>query len=77
MKIEEVYEYFGKNWSKIMRIMGVCHNNYKYWQKIGYIPFSSQLLIERVTKGKLLADKTHAKPMDDIEKEYMNGNNTN
>ena len=54
MNIDEVHEYYG-SFADISRKVGVGQNAYQYWRKIGYIPYRTQLLIERQTKGKLKA----------------------
>lgn len=59
MKIIEVYEYYGMNWSRMTRSLGIGVNTPVYWRKIGYIPYPSQVLIERETGGALVAKREH------------------
>lgn len=56
MSIDDVYEYFESNWSHATRTLGLGHNTYLNWKKIGYIPMATQRKIEKKTKGKLKAD---------------------
>ena len=56
MDIKEVHEFFEKNWTKAMRGLRLGVNTYQHWMKIGYIPMPAQMKIEKLTKGKLIAD---------------------
>lgn len=56
MKMEDVYNYFGKSWATMARKLCLSPNTYQYWRKIGYIPHTMQGYIESVTKGELKAD---------------------
>ena len=60
MKIDELKNYY-KTWSNICREFGMGLNATQYWRKIGYIPYRTQLLIEKQSKGKFKANTEHAK----------------
>lgn len=56
MTIQEVYDYYWRNWSEATRCLGMGKNSYQYWKKIGYIPMPTQKKIEKATNGRLVAD---------------------
>lgn len=62
MKIQEVYEFYNKKWSHAGRAFGVNDSTIRYWRDCGYIPFRSQILIEKITDGKLKADEKDGRP---------------
>ena len=43
---------------------GMSANSYRNWVRQGYIPFASQYHIELLTKGNLIADREHARPLN-------------
>lgn len=49
--IENVHNYYNKNWTTASKALSLGVNTYQYWVKLGYIPFSTQLRIEAHTKG--------------------------
>jgi len=55
MTVDEVCQYFG-NGTKAAKAIGCERAAFSYWVKKGYIPYSSQLKFEKVTKGKLVAE---------------------
>lgn len=55
MTIDEIHVYFG-NWTKAMRGLDLSVNAYQNWLKNGYVPLSTQIKIQKKTKGKLKAD---------------------
>ncbi len=57
MKISEIHEFYGNNWTKAMRSLKLGANTYQNWVRIGYIPIPTQLKIERATRGALVAQK--------------------
>jgi hypothetical protein len=61
MLLDELYEYFG-TWTKLVRSLDFSHTSYLVWRKKGYIPYTSQLRIEKITRGKFKAKQAHAKP---------------
>lgn len=56
MTIEEVHTFFEASWTKAMRGLKLGVNTYQHWVKVGYIPMPAQIKIQKLTKGKLLAD---------------------
>jgi len=61
MLAQELYDYYG-SWSELVRKLELgltCHAN---WRKIGYIPYKTQLLIEKKTDGLFKSDLAHARP---------------
>jgi hypothetical protein len=64
MKATEVHEFFGGKWSHVARGLGLTESTVGYWRRKGYISYRTQLLIEKITEGKLVADKDDAKPED-------------
>ena len=61
MRLEELKEYY-KTYAAITRLAGMGMNNHQYWKKIGYIPYPTQLVIEKKTKGKFKANLDDALP---------------
>ncbi len=61
MLLSELYEHYG-TWTKLVRELDLGNSTYQLWRKKGYIPFKSQLLIERKTKGLFKALEDHGKP---------------
>lgn len=61
MKIDELNNHFG-NWSQMMRFLGLGHNTYQSWRKLGYIPYQAQCLIEKKTNGLFTASEAHGRP---------------
>lgn len=59
MKIIEVYEYYGRNWARISRELGLGVRTPYYWRQTGYIPYRAQVMIEKFTNGALIADMDH------------------
>lgn len=59
MTINEIYDYYGKNWSRAMQDLRVGVNSYQYWMKVGYIPIATQIKIERRSKGLFKAEIKH------------------
>ena len=56
MTINEVFKFFGENWSEVCRELKLGKNTSRYWLKIGYIPMPMQLRIQDLTDDKLIAD---------------------
>ena len=55
MTIEDVLRYFGTA-VKMDLAIGISRSNVYYWKKVGYIPITSQLKLETLTRGALQAD---------------------
>lgn len=60
MTIEQLYKHY-KTWTAVALALGVQQSNVLYWRKRGYIPYSTQLVIQERTKGLFKADEKHAK----------------
>lgn len=58
MKIEDVIEYFGSGYN-MQKLHGLSHSNFAHWRKLGYVPITTQIKIERLTKGALKASLNH------------------
>ncbi len=56
MTINEVYDYYYRNWQYACRQLKLGKNTYQYWKKKNYIPISTQIRIEKATNGELKAD---------------------
>lgn len=51
MKVEDIYEHFGKSWTKVSRELKVPHSSLQNWRKRGFIPIRTQMLLERKSNG--------------------------
>jgi len=60
MLLQELYDHYG-TWTKLSRDLGFGSSTYQIWRKKGCIPYPSQLVIEKKTKGIFKADEEHAK----------------
>lgn len=58
MKLDEVLEYFGTS-HRMEKTTGLSHQNMANWKRLGYVPITTQIKIERLTKGSLKADLNH------------------
>ncbi len=58
MNISQVYMYYGGNWKLAMSELKMSPVCYTYWIRRGSIPFRSQLIIEKTTKGELKASSS-------------------
>lgn len=56
MKLDQVVKHF-KTQTAAAQALGVTQPTLSNWKKRGFIPAIQQLRIEKVTKGKLKADK--------------------
>lgn len=59
MTINDVYNYYWRNWSNAMRHLKMGKNTYQYWKRRGYIPIATQIRIEKATRGELVAHADH------------------
>ncbi|CEG60997.1 hypothetical protein [Legionella micdadei] len=64
MLLDELYAYY-KSWTALTRDLKFGFNTYQGWRKKGYIPYATQLLIEKKTNGRFKANERHAKPQSD------------
>jgi hypothetical protein len=60
MLLQELYAHYG-NWARLSRELGFGSNTYQGWIKKGYIPYTTQLRIEKKTLGEFLANIEHGK----------------
>jgi hypothetical protein len=60
MLLAELYAYFG-SWASLSRNLGFGSTTYQYWRRIGYIPYPTQVLIEKKTDRMFLADRDHGR----------------
>lgn len=51
MKLNEVYEYYDKNWSKVCRELKIGTTTIQKWRERKYIPIKSQMILEKRTNG--------------------------
>lgn len=58
MLIEELHEHYG-TWAQLTRELELGMTTYQGWLKKGYIPYTTQLIIEKKTKGKFKANENH------------------
>lgn len=61
MLLVELYNHY-KSWTALARDLKFGFNTYQNWRKKGYIPYSTQLLIEKKTNGRFKASELHGKP---------------
>lgn len=61
MLMQELYDYYG-NWTELARQLHFSPSTYQGWKKQGYIPYTTQLLIEKKTNGAFLAQEEHGRP---------------
>jgi mannose/cellobiose epimerase-like protein (N-acyl-D-glucosamine 2-epimerase family) len=61
MLLEELHEYFG-SYSHMSRELGLNSSTYLEWRNKGYIPFTTQLVIEKRSDGVFKALEEHGKP---------------
>lgn len=59
MKMDELKAHYG-TWTKMARSLELGSNTHQNWRRIGYIPYTTQLLIEKKTNGLFKADMEHA-----------------
>lgn len=60
MLLQELYDYYG-SWTNIGRKLDMGHSNYSAWRRKGYIPYTTQCVIEKKTKGLFKAQEEHGK----------------
>lgn len=58
MLLQELYDKFG-TWMAVANELKMSQSGVTYWRKRGYIPYSSQLMIEVKTKGLFKANEEH------------------
>ena len=55
MTVDEILGVYGTTY-KFAKQTGLSYANVKNWQRLGYIPMSTQKKIQLITEGRLLAD---------------------
>lgn len=60
MILQELYDFYG-TYAEISRELRFGHCTYQSWRAKGYIPYSTQCRIEKDSKGRFKADKSHCK----------------
>jgi len=63
MRIEQLKEHY-KTWTKLCHALELAMNSHQYWRKRGYIPYPTQLVIEKKTNGLFKADIDDALPLN-------------
>lgn len=66
MTLEEVYDYYDNNWSKMTRELKLGTTTLRNWKTRGFIPIRSQMLIEKRTGGLFKASIEHAPTNPDV-----------
>jgi len=61
MTINELYNHY-ETWAEMGRKLDINHSMIHYYRKIGYIPFSKQCVIEKISNGLFKAS------LEDINK---------
>lgn len=61
MRIEQLKEHYG-TWTNLCHELKTGMNSHQYWRKVGYIPYPTQLVIEKKTKGLFKASVDDAVP---------------
>jgi hypothetical protein len=59
MRLQELKDKWG-TWMAVANELKMSQSGVTYWRKRGYIPYSSQLLIEKKTKGLFKAREEDA-----------------
>lgn len=55
MSLEEAVSYFGSGY-RLCRALSIKEQNYTQWKQSKKIPLIQQLILEKLTQGKLKAD---------------------
>ena len=63
MRLEELKEYY-KTWENMVKTLDLGINTHQYWKRKGYIPYNSQLLIEKNSGGLFKASLDDAVPRE-------------
>ena len=56
MTLEQAIVEYGSGYG-LCKALGISTQNYTRWRKQGWIPQAQQLRLEKITNGKLIADK--------------------
>jgi hypothetical protein len=54
----DILTHYG-TWTKAMRAAELGNNSYRKWLTENCMPYTAQLLFEKITNGKLQSDKEH------------------
>lgn len=60
MTLDEVIDYYSSTYH-FSELTGMSTSSFANWRKKGYIPLNTQLRLELLTKGKLIADREEVK----------------
>lgn len=63
MLLEELHEHYG-TWSNMARKLELGITTYLGWKRKGFIPFTTQCVIEKKTNRLFKANLNHTKPLD-------------
>jgi len=61
MKLEDLVTKYG-TYANAFRTLGMGSSSYAAWRKSGFIPINTQMKIEQMTNGDLVADMSHVEP---------------
>lgn len=61
MTLNEIYEFYDRNWAMVTRELKIGTTTIQKWRKRGYVPIRSQMVIEERTKGLFKASLEDAK----------------
>lgn len=59
MTVSDVQAYYGHDWREFIKRSGFNRASWFRWQASGFVPMSSQLRLQRKTRGRLKADPKH------------------
>jgi len=65
MLIEELRNHYGK-WATLAKELDFGSTSYQGWVRKGFIPYPTQCIIEKKTKGLFKANEDHAKPQPNL-----------
>lgn len=68
MTVDDVLNYFGSGY-EMKKKVGLSPSNIKNWLSYGYVPFRSQIKLQRLTNGALKVND------DDLDREMSNAKN--
>ena len=57
MNLQDIINEYGTSY-QFEKITGMSHASFLNWKKKGYIPFRTQVLLERMTEGRLKASES-------------------
>lgn len=66
MTLDEMYIYYGRNWSKLVRELKIGNTTCRLWRERGNIPIRSQMILEKRTNGLFRASLNDADIVHDL-----------